>query len=379
MPGSRRTLAAVATTTVVWMLSVGLILGQTGQEQKPPMAEEVFKNIQVLKGIPVDEFMGTMGFFSASLGLNCTDCHVDESGGNWAKYADDNALKQTARRMMRMVAALNQSSFGGRQVVTCNTCHRGNRQPNVMPSLALLYGTPPPDEPGEPFEQAPGQPSPDQVLDKYVQALGGAERLATLTSFVARGTYLGFDDAAKSALEILARAPGQSTTIVHRRSGDSITTYDGRTGWIAAPDTEKPVPLLAVTGQELDGVKLEAELLFPARIKQALRNWRVGARIVIDDREVQPVQGTTAQGGTATLCFDVESGLLVRLVRFTESPVGRIVTQTDYADYRDVSGVKMPFRKTVSWLDGRSTFELGDVQPNVRIDAARFARPAARQ
>ena len=160
--------------TIAWMLSASWAAGQAGPAQKAPMAEEVFKNVQVLKGIPVDQFMGTMGFFSASLGLNCTDCHVDESGGNWAKYADDNALKRTARRMMRMVSTLNTTSFGGRQVVTCNTCHRGNRRPNVMPSLALLYGTPPPDEPGEPFAQAPGQPSADQVLDKYVQALGGA-------------------------------------------------------------------------------------------------------------------------------------------------------------------------------------------------------------
>ena len=85
------------------------------------MAEEVFKNIQVLKGIPVDQFMGTMGFFAAATGLNCTDCHVDESGGNWAKYADDNDLKRTARRMVQMVAAINKGNFAGRQVVTCNT------------------------------------------------------------------------------------------------------------------------------------------------------------------------------------------------------------------------------------------------------------------
>src|SRR6201982_2133527 len=95
-------------------LMTAILLAQVLPEQRPSMAENVFKNVQVLKGIPVDEFMGTMGFFSASLGLNCTDCHVDESGGNWAKYADDNALKQTARRMMQMVSALNKSSFGGR-------------------------------------------------------------------------------------------------------------------------------------------------------------------------------------------------------------------------------------------------------------------------
>jgi hypothetical protein len=357
------------------MVCVALSSAPAGQE-KPPMAEDVFKNIQVLKGIPVDEFMGTMGFFSASLGLNCTDCHVDESGGNWARYADDNDLKRTARRMMQMVSALNRSSFGGRQVVTCNTCHRGTRRPNVMPSLALLYGTPPPDEPGEPFTQAPGQPSADQVLDKYLQALGGAQRLASFASFTAKGSYLGFDDAEKRTLEVFAKAPAQRTTIIRSGAGVSTTTFDGRAAWIAGPEAERPLPVMAVTGQELDGVKLETELLFPGRIKQALTNWRVGPRAVINDREVQPVQGATAQGGTATLCFDVESGLLVRLVRFSESPVGRVVTQTDYADYREVSGIKMPFRWTVAWLDGRSTFELTDVQPNVPVDATRFAKPA---
>jgi len=364
--------------TIAWMLSASWAAGQAGPAQKVPMAEEVFKNVQILKGIPVDQFMGTMGFFSASLGLNCTDCHVDESGGNWAKYADDNALKQTARRMMRMVSTLNTTAFGGRQVVTCNTCHRGTRRPNVMPSLALLYGTPPPDEPGDPITQAPGQPSADQVLDKYVEALGGARRLAGITSLVAKGAYKGFDDAERSVVEMFAKAPGQRTTIIHTLSGGSTTTYDGRAGWIAAPDVEKPVPLLAITGQELDGVKLEAELFFPARIKQALGKWRVGARVVIGDREVQPVQGTTAAGATATLCFDLESGLLTRLVRFSESPVGRVVTQVDYADYREVEGVKIPFRWTVSWLDGRSTFELSDVRANVPIDAAKFAKPGGR-
>ena len=85
------------------------------------MAENVFKNVQVLKGIPVDQFMGTMGFFSASLGLNCTDCHVENSGGDWARYADDTPRKQMTRRMMLMVNGINQMYFARRQVVTCNT------------------------------------------------------------------------------------------------------------------------------------------------------------------------------------------------------------------------------------------------------------------
>jgi hypothetical protein len=318
-----------------------------------------------------------MGFFSAALGMNCTDCHVDESGGNWAKYADDNDLKRTARRMVQMVAGINKGNFAGRQVVTCNTCHRGSTRPNVMPSLNLLYGTPPPDEPGDLFEAAaPGQPPADQVFDKYLKAIGGVDRLAKLTSVVAKGSYKAFDDAESSPMDVYARAPGQRATIVHTLNGDSITTVDGRSGWIAAPEAEKPVPLLEITGQDLEGVKLEASLAFPAGIKGAAAKWRVGPPVVIDDKETVVVQGTTSGGATVTLCFDAESGLLVRLVRFSESPVGRLVTRVDYDDYREVAGVKMPFHWTVSWLSGRSVFELREVQPNVAIDAARFAKPA---
>ncbi len=370
----RRTIgAALGTASIAWVLTVA-VAGQ--QAQQAPMAENVFKNVQILKGIPVDRFMGTMGFFSASLGLNCTDCHVAESGGDWARYADDTALKRTARRMMLMVNSINQMNFGGRQVVTCNTCHRGTNRPNVMPSLALLYSSPPPVEPGELFRQADGQPPADQILERYLQALGGPDRLSTLASFVASGTYMGYDDPGKSALEIFANAQGQRTTIVHGRAGETTTTLNGRNGWIAGPLSERPVPLVALTGQELDGVKLEAEVFFPARIRQALANWRVGFPTSIDGHEVNAVQGSTAGGGTATLCFDDKTSLLVRMVRFVESPVGRLVTQVDYSDYRDVAGVKIPFRWTVTWLDGRSRYELSTVQPNVRIDAAKFATPA---
>jgi hypothetical protein len=317
-----------------------------------------------------------MGFFSASLGLNCTDCHVEESGGNWARYADNTPRKQMSRKMMLMVDSINRTNFNGRQVVTCNTCHRGNSRPNVMPSLDQLYSSPPPDEPGNPIQQAAGQPPANEILDRYLQALGGPERVAALTSFTAKGNYAAFDDTDKSPMEMYAKAPGQYTIIAHSDSGDTTWTFDGRSAWIAAPATDKPVPVLPITGQELDGVKLQAEASFPARIKQALTNWRTGFPAIINGREVNVVQGTTANGGTATLCFDAETGLLLRLVRFSNSPVGREVTRVDYSDYRDVAGVKMPFKWIVSWLDGRSTYEFTSVQPNAPIDASRFAKPA---
>ena len=179
----------------------------------------------------------------------------------------------------------------------------------------------------------------------------------------------------KRKVEIFARAPDQRTTIVQTSSGDSTAAFDGRVGWIAAPF--RPVPVLQLSGQGLDGARLDAELLFPARIKQTVGKWRVGFPTVVDDRDVDVLQGTTMGGTLVTFYFDQESGLLSRMVRYSDSPVGKIPTQLDYADYRDVAGVKIPFRFTVTWLDGLDTIELSEVRPNVPIDAARFARPAA--
>ena len=362
--------------TIVCLLSATLADGQAGAGQKPLMAEDSFKNIQVLKGIPVKEFMATMGFFSASLGENCTYCHVAESGGSWEKYADDNAHKRTARRMIAMVNAINKSYFAGRREITCYSCHRGGDRPRVTPSIEELYGPPHSEEPDQFVEQPSKGPSADQILDKYIQALGGAQKLSALASFYAKGTYKGFSDVETRPVEIFAKSPNQRAAIVHTLAGDAITTYDGRAGWTAAPATETPVTVLALTGGDLDGARLDAELSFPSRIKQALRQWRVGYPVLIDNREVQVVQGTSDGRFPVNLYFDSKSGLLVRLVRYMDSPVGLSPTQIDYADYREVSGVQMPFRWTVSWLDGRATTELTDVQPNAPIDAAKFAKPA---
>jgi hypothetical protein len=330
--------------------------------------------VQVLKGLPVNEFMGTMGIFSASLGMSCEDCHA-AGDADWSVYATDSPRKQMARVMITMMATINKTHFRGRQVVTCYTCHRGSARPRATADLAELYGTAPPTDPNAVIEQATTAPKPDEVLDKYILAIGGAQRVSALRGLVAKGTSAGYGpENEPRPLEIYSR-PGQRTTIIRTSGGDSTTTYDGTSGWIAAPF--RPVAVLPLSPQEVDGLKLEADLALPSGIKKALTNWRVGLSTVIDDKEVQVVQGTTAHGGTATLYFDAESGLLVRHVRYNDSPVGRISRQTDYSDYREVAGVKMPFKWTDTWLDGRDIVELTDVQPNGNIDAAKFAKPAA--
>jgi hypothetical protein len=363
----------------ITLLGLSPVRGQTEAPKKPLMADDVFKNVQVLKGIPVNQFMDTMGFFSAALGYNCTNCHGSEVLGNWEKYADDTPVKRTARRMVQVVNTINKSLFGGREAVTCYTCHRGSPTPKIVPSLMEQYSEPPPDDPNEVeiTGRVSSAPAADDILNRYIQVIGGEQRLAALTSYVGTGRYQGFDSYhGKVAVDVYAKSTGERTVIIHTQNGDSVSAYDGRNAWIMGPD--KPVSVLQlVPGGDLDGVKLDSNLAFPGGLSQALTNWRTGfPTTIIDDRGVQVVQAM-AGGTRVKLFFDKESGLLSRVVRYSQTIVGPVPVQIDYSDYREVAGVKIPFQWRVTWTDGQSMFSLDDVRPNVAIDPGIFAKPVA--
>jgi len=384
---SRWTTVGGAALVTMWVLVSVSVSGQArpaAQAGAPPaqLSEQAFKNVTELKGIPVREFMNTMGFFAASLAFNCTDCHGGASASDWANYALDTPLKNRARQMIRMVKAINEANFGGRPFVTCYTCHRGSQKPKVIPSLAVQYGEPPPDDPDE-VEALPGArvtATADQILDKYLQAIGGAQALAKLTSFTAKGTYEGFDsDFAKVPVDIYAKGPNQRAIVAHMVSGDSATVYDGREAWHAAPRDLSPLPMIPLLGADLTGARVDAQLTFPAAIKQLLTGWRADfPAVTIDEKPVFVVQGTIDRV-PVKLYFDKTSGLLVRQTRYAPTVVGTVPLHVTYSDYRDVPGigVKMPFTFQMTWVDGQYTVTLESVQPNAPIDAARFAKPAA--
>jgi hypothetical protein len=358
-------------------LPAGVAFAQ-GQAQgaQSQMSEQAFKNVVVLKGIPVDEFMGTMGLFSAALSACCGDCHTGAGTSN-PQWEADPPRKQIARRMVLMVNNINRTNFGGRPVVTCWTCHRGSAQPSATPPIDMIYGealTFPPDV----VLQAPADlsaPSADQLFEKYIQALGGAQRLNAITSYTAKGTSALFGEVKEDAVEIYARAPNQFTTIVHQKEGDLVRTSDGRNGWFKIPLTV--VEIYPLTGSALEGGKLDAQLGFPTGIRQLFTSWRTSYPATIEGRDVYVVQGTAPGGMMATFYFDRQTGLLNRMVRYANSAVGRVPTQIDYSDYRDVNGVKFPFKWTYGWVSGREEYTMTEYQLNVPVDASRFTRPAA--
>ena len=340
------------------------------------ISDQVLKNIQVLKGIPIDTFFESMGLFASSMGGDCTYCHSKDAVFNRDAFAVATPRIQRARQMIVMMNTINKSYFAGQTKVTCFTCHRAAYSPETAPRFTLQYGTPAEEPNMINFVDDP-RADAGKILDKYLEAIGGAGRLAKLASFAGKGTYAGFDTGFKEVpVEVFAKAPNQRTTVVHMDYGDNIRVYDGRNGWFAGPDA--PVPLEPLTSGVLDAARLEALVAFPAGIKQAYSQWKVGGTI-IDDKDVTIVQGSNPNSGLlpVNFYFDNATGLLVRVVRWNETPVGPNPTQMDYDDYREVSGtgVKMPHTWTVSLTYMQMTIKLDGLQANVPVDAARFATP----
>jgi len=395
-----RTRAFLITTVIMasWVFATSFATAQPPPPKSPTgtTSDQVFKNVQVLKGIPLDDFLGTMGIMCAALGFDCSECHLG-AGTEKVDWAADNPRKLLARRMVQMMAAINRENFDGRQMVTCWSCHRGRDRPLTTPTMENMYG-PATLDMDDVLVQAAGQPPAEKILDQYIQAVGGAQRLATVKSFVATGSSAGFGGFGKGGqVEINAKFPDQRVTSIvfpkEPERGASIRAFNGQEAWLRTPLTV--LSEYQLTGGELYGAKLDAELSFPAQIKTALTNWRVSLPVTISDlpapdsqaveenkaagigkdRFVNVLQGRGPNGIYATLYFDQQSNLLLREVRYGNSPIGRVPTQIDYSDYRDVDGIKMPFHILFVWLGGRDEFQLNQVQLNAPVDARKFGRP----
>ncbi len=257
--------------------------------------------------------------------------------------------------------------------MSCFTCHRGQNQPGNIPSLALQYGELL-EDPNSITLFPDTRTTPEAEFDKYIEAVGGAGPLAALKSFVAKGTYEGFNTGGGPVpIEIFAMAPDKRVQVVQAPEGVATKAFDGRAAWAAEP--WRPMPLLTLTGGNLFGARLEAVMQFPAEIQKAFAEWRVSLT-TIDDEFVRILQGVNDGELPVNFYFDLEAGLLVRMVRWNGTASGVVPTQIDYSDYRDVAGVKMPFEIIMTWTDGQNTFSLTDVQANVAIPATRFDRPA---
>ena len=336
------------------------------REDSADPAEQVFKNIQALKGTPANQIGPSMQFIANSLGVECDFCHV-----RGALDKDDKKPKQTARQMILMQMAINRDNFKGEREVTCFSCHRGAHDPVGVPIISDAEPKRP--EPEKVEAAAPALPTSDEILNKYVQAVGGAAALEKINSRVEKGT-ISFGTQ-QMPVEVVAKAPNKRVSVVHTPNGDSTTAFDGHAGWLGNPGPRPPRDMSAL---ENEAIGFDATFYLPTELKKMFAQFRVRpAADKIGGHDVVQLIGVNPGKAPMRLFFDKESGLLLRSVRYAETPLGRNPTQVDYADYRAQDGVKLPFQWTVARPNGRFTIQVSELQQNVPVDDKKFEKPAA--
>jgi photosynthetic reaction center cytochrome c subunit len=324
-------------------------------------AEEVYKNIVQLKGTPADQVGPAMTFIASSLGVQCDFCHVAGK-----MEADDKGAKKTAREMMAMQAAINKDSFRGQLQVTCFSCHRGAQRPVNTPPVLESDAPARPAAPATPAAPGAAALTADQIVEKYVAALGGAEAIGKVTSRVMKGAIMVGGN--ETPIELFTKAPNKRVSI---SNGQSFTAFDGTAGWMG--NTGKPARDMSATEAEAAG--LDAEFSLALRLKEIFPQLRRGRPETVGGVECETLNASRPGRPPVRLYFDKNSGLLLRMLRYAETPLGRNATQIDYADYREMNGVKSPFRWTLSRPNGRFTIQVKEARNNLPVEDAKFAKP----
>ena len=361
---------AVCGTSLALLLAIAGAWGQSSAPKVsatpagPKLAEEEYKNIQALKGIPADQVIPSMQFIAASLGVECEYCHVAH-----ANEKDDKKPKVTARKMINMMMAINKENFEGRREVTCYSCHRGSTNPVGTPIITDEEAKPGAEEGKKSGETKVSLPSADQLLDKYLSAIGGTDALQKITSRVQKGTLTAFGGQ-HFAVDVYSKAPDKRVSIMHLQGGDSFTGFDGKQGWLSVPGR-----VHMMSAAENAAARIDADLYLPAHLKTLYEKFRVDVGEKIDGHDTYVVAGRTEGQPPLRLYLDKESGLLLRLVRYAETPLGLNPTQIDYADYRDANGLKAPFRWTLARPGNRFTIQVEQLQQNVPVDDSKFVIP----
>lgn len=366
---------SIAILAALFGLSFTAAAQQASASPQARTAEQQFKNIKVLQGTPADQVVIGMHVIEQSLGVNCDYCHV---ANDFPK--DDKEPKQTARKMIQMVMDLNNNSFSGQQIVTCYTCHRGSPKPEgllALPdttSMWVPYGT---------EAQAPQLPNVDQILDKYVQALGGEQAIRKVTSRMITATRdvptgPGGTVPMPAQMEQYLKAPNLMVTVNRAPTFSTSEGFDGSSAWVQnMMGMVNDAPTVDLARDKRSGGLYEAVTL-----KQEYGRMEVQGIDKVNGRDAFLVVGFPQNDSPERLYFDTITGLLLRKVTILPTPFGNSPFEVDYDDYRDSgSGVKIPFWIRMipatprSAMASRSSIRIQKVQDNITVDSSKFSKP----
>ncbi len=364
-----------------WLVILFSLLGLPAiLAQGPPpsmagkTAGEYYKNIKVLKDIPADQLIPSMQFISSSLGVECDFCHVEREFDK-----DDKKPKDIARKMMQMQFAIDKNNFEGERQVTCNTCHRGSTHPQAIPAVAEVGAPPAAMEAHEkeaehqPETNPAKWPSGAPVVAKYIEAVGGKTALDKIIARVEKGSAL-MPGGRGVPIDIYSKPPDLRVSVMHMQGGDSVTAFNGNAGWLEFPNR----PPREMSAGDQQAARLDAAAFYPAQLQQMFTDFKLQPEPEkVGDQQTNVVVATAAGQPPVKLYFDKTTGLLVRMVHYSDSALGLNPVQVDFADYREASGVKTPYRWTIARPSGAFTIQVSEVQSNVPIDEKLFTKPAA--
>lgn len=345
------------------LIIAGFVALTSAQVSPAQTVEQRYKNIQIFKGMPASDLEPTMAFIAGSLGVRCNFCHTPNQFER-----DDKPTKLAARKMIRMVFDLNKGSFNGESAVSCFTCHRGKSKPVSVPVVSQNLWAP-----GPARKEEPAAPSVDQILEKYVQAIGGTSAWQTVKSRVTRGSRIGADGVLVPE-EVYQKSPNKLLTITSYPQIVFSNGFNGTSGWgHSSRDGVQQLP-----AEVMNQLKTEAIFGKELDLRKVYTDLRVTGQEKIGDRDAWIIVATQASGIQEKLFLDAASGLLVRRYVESKTMLGRLPLQTDYEDYRDVDGIKLPFM--IRWsFPGRSWGrKVVEIKHNVEIDDARFELPQNR-
>jgi len=346
---------------LIFLSAVAFVFLPTGltQTNQVKTAGEVYKNIQVLKDMPADQLDKVMATFTGSLGVKCNFCHIP---GQWEK--DEKPEKQMARKMIKMVLGINKETFDGRTKVSCVTCHQGKPHPSSIPSLEQNSWQPAISQPDKEV-----LPTVDQILDKYITALGGKKAIEKVKTRILKGSRIGADGIAVPE-EVYQKAPDKIFVVTTYPQNAFSTSYNGTQVWAWSSEGERKI-----ANDDSEQFKREGQFFQPTKIKEIYKEIIVTGTDKINNKDVFVVRAISDKGTHEQLFFDKQTGLLVRRFVLFQIIIGMYPYQVDYSDYKAFDGVQVPLM--IQWsIPGRIWGrKITEVKQNTAIDDAKFNQP----
>ena len=327
------------------------------QEQKratPPSAakaapDDGFRNVQLLKG--VHDLLPTMHFIRASLGVRCDYCH-DTQIGHY--YLDDKPAKRRAREMIIMTRQLNDTAYGGRNVITCNTCHRGSIKPVAVPQIATNFVN---TTRVEPFELPPPTlPSVTEISAKYegathVDSLGPARfhveisRAKVINAGTPSARVLPRAETS-TADAIVDGERGASTTLLSNGQTARVGS-DGTRVWVVTPSGTQ-----WITDGDLAQLRRKINPLLILRFRPAdYASVAVAGSEKLDGIDAYTVEAVNTDGSLETIWFSKSNGLMLRRTYYHQTLLGPEPEQYDLSGYKHFGALQLPTIINASYLD----------------------------